>query len=174
MAMRWSKSGAASAAASTGRAAAVPLELPEGVRGVVVAACREAFPLEACGILLGTETSQGRRVSRAVPVKNDAPAEQQARRYCVPSATLLAVEREAESRGERVLGFYHSHPNHAPQPSPTDLTEAWPYYSYLIVSIREGGAFELRSWRLDEQHGRFQPEPLSIVPDASQAARPAD
>lgn len=145
------------------------LRLPDRVREEISRACRDAFPREACGILLGTETPAGRWVSRSVAVRNDAPAELQTRRYCVPPDVLLRVEREASAQGVRVLGFYHSHPNHAPQPSPTDLAQAWPYYSYLIVSVRGGETAELRSWRLDEAAGRFQPEPLVVVSEAGRA-----
>lgn len=143
--------------------AGLPLRLPALLREEIAEGCMKAYPQEACGILLGTETDAGRWVTRVLPVANEAPDGVRRRRYSVPGASLLHAERQASAAGEQVLGFYHSHPDHSPQPSPTDLAHAWPYYSYVIVSVHGGGIGELRSWRLDESAGRFHAEPLSIV-----------
>lgn len=143
--------------------AGLPLRLPALLRDEIAGGCIRAYPQEACGILLGTDTDAGRWVTRVLAVPNEAPEGLRSRRYSVPGASLLLAERQASAAGERVLGFYHSHPDHAPKPSPTDLAHAWPYFSYLIVSVGRGGIGELRSWRLDEAAGRFHAEPLSIV-----------
>jgi proteasome lid subunit RPN8/RPN11 len=67
----------------------------------------------------------------------------------------MAAERDAAKRGELVLGFYHSHPDHPARPSEYDRTHAWPFYSYIIVSIAGRDAVDMTSWLLDDQGGTF-------------------
>jgi proteasome lid subunit RPN8/RPN11 len=48
-----------------------------------------------------------------------------------------------------IVGFYHSHPDHPAQPSPTDLEHAhWIGYSYVITSVTQGEATDTRSFLL--------------------------
>jgi proteasome lid subunit RPN8/RPN11 len=65
-----------------------------------------------------------------------------------------------------VLGFFHSHPDHPARPSAFDLEHAWPYYSYLIVSVVDGKVAGIASWRLAADRTRFDPEPLEPMPAA--------
>jgi proteasome lid subunit RPN8/RPN11 len=68
---------------------------------------------------------------------------------------LLQAERLAEEQGLEVLGFYHSHPDHPATPSGYDLKHAWPFYSYLIVAVKEGAAGELSGWELAPDRSVF-------------------
>jgi proteasome lid subunit RPN8/RPN11 len=54
-----------------------------------------------------------------------------------------------------VLGFYHSHPDHPARPSETDRQAAWPFYSYIIVSIGRGEPLDTTCWVLDEATETF-------------------
>ncbi len=74
----------------------------------------------------------------------------------------LAVENEVRGTGHEILGFYHSHPNHPAEPSEFDRSHAWPWYSYVILSIVERTPADLRAWILDEKSASFRPEPLTI------------
>ena len=48
-----------------------------------------------------------------------------------------------------------------------DLEHAWPWYSYLIVSVEQGKVADAHSWRLAEDRSRFEPEELELEsPDA--------
>ena len=61
------------------------------------------------------------------------------------------ARREARARNLDVLGFYHSHPHSAADPSPTDLAEAtYPELLYVIVSLAVKPA-DVRMYRLDSQ-----------------------
>ena len=65
--------------------------------------------------------------------------------------SLSSARRAARQQGLEVLGFYHSHPHSAPEPSSTDLAEAsYPDRVYLIVSVREtrAHAADARLFRL--------------------------
>ena len=70
-------------------------------------------------------------------------------------------EQYARERQLDVIGFYHSHPDVAAVPSVFDREHAWPTYSYLIVSVLQGEAVDIRSWELESDRSRFNPEAIS-------------
>jgi proteasome lid subunit RPN8/RPN11 len=72
-----------------------------------------------------------------------------------PEDYRLAEARARERRGT-LAGFYHSHPDHPARPSPTDLAQAWPNLTYIIVAVREGTPEDLKSWRLLEDRSGFE------------------
>ena len=128
-----------------------------------------SYPEEGCGALLGRENGDGREVERAIAFTN-VQTETRERRFLVSPEQLLGAEREARRLGLEVLGIYHSHPDHPARPSAFDLEHAWPFYSYLIVSVAGGRAAGTRSWRLVEDRSRFVPETLEIAADGSAPA----
>jgi proteasome lid subunit RPN8/RPN11 len=129
----------------------------EAVETIRVHAAAE-YPKESCGLLVGRDDVAQRTVTYAVAAANvDVAA---ARRFTIAPEDFLRAERTARGRGLEVVGFYHSHPDAAPRPSRSDLAEAWPYYSYLIVAVSAGLAAEQRCWRLED--GAFVEEPIEI------------
>jgi proteasome lid subunit RPN8/RPN11 len=46
-------------------------------------------------------------------------------------------------------------------PSRFDLEHAWPTWSYIIVSVQEGRARDLRSWEMKEDRSMFDEEEIS-------------
>ncbi len=132
-----------------------------------------AYPHECCGLVLGTPATptQPKQICavRAAPnVWDDHKTEISAaeatqtseRRYWIDPAELLAAQKYARANGWDIIGIYHSHPDHVAVPSECDRQWAWPQYSYLIVSVQQGAAHDVRSWILDDQHV-FQPEPIT-------------
>ena len=73
---------------------------------------------------------------------------------------LLAADRSVRAAGLEVLGFFHSHPDHPPEPSSVDRENGWPWYSYLIVSVERGRIAGQRAWRLREDRTSFDAEPI--------------
>jgi proteasome lid subunit RPN8/RPN11 len=128
------------------------------------------YPEEGCGVLLGIDRGPGRTIDRVVPLDNRRD-DSRHNRYLIAPEQLLAVEREGRAGGLDVVGFYHSHPDHPARPSAFDLEHAWPYYSYLIVSVEQGRVADARSWRLADDRSGFEPEPLEIVPGDHRAGR---
>jgi proteasome lid subunit RPN8/RPN11 len=118
-----------------------------------------AYPEEGCGVLLGRDEGRRRVVERVAAIENRRE-DSRGNRYLITPEQLLQVEREARDAGHDVVGFYHSHPDHPALPSAFDLEHAWPYYSYLIVSVERGRVVDARSWRLTADRTRFEPEPL--------------
>jgi proteasome lid subunit RPN8/RPN11 len=109
----------------------------------IFAHARQALPAECCGLLVGT----GDVIREAVRIANVAVAPD--RRYELDPKEHIDARRAARQRGLEVLGFYHSHPRSAPEPSATDLAEAsYPDHVYLIVSAREIAADEGTNARL--------------------------
>jgi proteasome lid subunit RPN8/RPN11 len=132
-----------------------------------------AYPHESCGVLLGSALGEARLVRRAVPCHNgrtDSPTD----RYHLDPRELMRLEREARSRGEEVLGFYHSHPDHPAHWSGTDLAEAhWLGCSYVITRVAEGRAEETCSFLLSgegEADKRFEEEDLGVLDASAEAA----
>ena len=120
------------------------------------------YPYECCGLLLGRFADGGRKVvSETYPISNAREEEAKRRRFLIRPEELLRGERHARGRGLEVVGFYHSHPDHPAVPSQYDLEHAWPTYSYLIVSVREGRAGDLFSWELEADRSRFNAEEIS-------------
>ena len=127
----------------------------------------ETYPHECCGILLGSTEEDGTRVvtsvARAGNTRNDSPHN----RYNIDPKDQIRIQREGRQRGEEVIGYYHSHPDHPAEPSRTDLAEAhWPGLSYVITSVENGRAvltnsFELTSF--DESEKEFKAEKIEVV-----------
>jgi len=123
--------------------------------------CR-AYPEEGCGVLLGREVAGARQIERVIGFDN-VREESRHNRYLISPEQFLAAEREARREGLDVIGFFHSHPDHPSRPSGFDLEHAWPWYSYLIVSVERGAVKDARSWRLADDRSGFEPEDLELA-----------
>ncbi|HYO63273.1 MAG TPA: M67 family metallopeptidase [Pyrinomonadaceae bacterium] len=118
-----------------------------------------AYPDECCGLLLGRLEEGGvKEVSELFHVENAREAGERYHRSLITPEEYLRGERHARSLRLDVVGNYHSHPNHPAVPSQFDLEHAWPTWSYVIVSVREGRAEDLRSWELEPDRTRFREE----------------
>jgi cysteine synthase B len=116
----------------------------------------ETYPHECCGALIGRR----RRVREAFPLPNTT-SEGPRRRFLVRPQDYRAAEGRAAEAREELLGFYHSHPDHPARPSQFDLDHAWPNFSYIIVSVREGVGGAVTSWRLREDRSAFDEERIT-------------
>ena len=124
---------------------------------------KQGYPYEACGILVGASDANGRTVVEVLPTGNGREENVQHKRYTIPPEDLLWGELRAEHLGMEVIGYFHSHPDHTASPSEVDRELAWPNYSYLIASVRQGRVQGRRSWRLREDRSRFDEEPVVVV-----------
>jgi proteasome lid subunit RPN8/RPN11 len=115
----------------------------------------QAYPHECCGALIGRDGL----VTEAFALPNTTD-EGPRRRFLVRPADYREAERRASTLGAELLGFYHSHPDHPARPSQYDLDHAWPFFSYVIVSVREGVAGDMTSWRLRDDRSAFDEEKL--------------
>jgi proteasome lid subunit RPN8/RPN11 len=126
---------------------------------------KRSYPHECCGILLGNVEGGHRRVTMTLTCENmrtDSPAD----RYSIDPEQVIAALKLARSRGEGIIGFYHSHPDHSPNYSSTDLAEAhWFDCSYVITSVEGGSPTRTASYVLigSEEEKSFQPESIEIL-----------
>ena len=123
------------------------------------------YPHECCGLLIGALRNGGSKsVDEVYPISNAREASARRNRFLISPEELLRGERHARGRQLEVIGFYHSHPDCPAVPSQFDLDNAWPVYSYLIVSVRQGRAEELLSWELLADRSRFEAEVIQKGP----------
>lgn len=133
------------------------LRLDPGLVEAIEAHLVDGYPEEACGGLLGRADADGSvHIVAARPARNTRTRERR-RRYLIGPEDVLALEKEARDLGLDVVGYYHSHPDAPAAPSEFDREHAWPWYVYLIASIRNGRLTDLSAWRLSEDRGRLQP-----------------
>jgi proteasome lid subunit RPN8/RPN11 len=127
----------------------------------------ETYPHECCGVLLGRFEDDGTKtvtsVARCGNTREDSPHN----RYHIDPKELVRIQREGRERGEDIVGFYHSHPDHPARWSQTDLAEAhWIGCSYVITSVEEGRAAVTNSFELtgsDESDKKFVDEPTEVA-----------
>jgi proteasome lid subunit RPN8/RPN11 len=127
----------------------------------------EAYPNECCGALLGrdADAEDPARVAREVlgifPLVNrreDSPRN----RFFVTAEDAREADKAARAQGLDLIGWYHSHPDHPARPSDYDREHAWPWYSYIIVSVHNGKPQEMTSWRLQDDRSTFVPEEMEL------------
>jgi len=123
------------------------------------------YPFEACGVLVGNDASDQRRVLEVIPVVN-RETESPRVRYQIAPEDLIRVQREARDRGREILGYFHSHPDHPPRPSETDRRIAAEGLSdgvvHVVVATQAGGATAARAWIFRDALQGFAEEPLEI------------
>ncbi len=129
---------------------------------VVLRHSQACYPDEGCGLLIGKLDGETKLVQRVDAAPNER-VDGAARRYLISSDAIRRAEKDAQSQGLEIVGFFHSHPDVAAIPSEYDRNHAWPWYSYLIVSVRNGDCREQRCWTLRDDRSGFDPEDLEIV-----------
>lgn len=126
----------------------------------------ETYPHECCGVLLGQMGEDARVVTSTVRcgnTRNDSPHN----RYHIDPKELVRIQREGREQGLDIVGFYHSHPDHPPRWSQTDLAEAhWIGCSYVITSVEKGKAATTNSFELlgsEENAKKFADERVEVL-----------
>jgi proteasome lid subunit RPN8/RPN11 len=126
----------------------------------------KTYPHECCGALLGHDSEiesqdAAREVLALFPLVNrrdDSPRN----RFSVTADDVREAEKAAREQGLEVIGWYHSHPDHPALPSQYDRDHAWPWYSYIIISVQNGLPQDMTSWRLNDDRQEFSPEGIEI------------
>jgi proteasome lid subunit RPN8/RPN11 len=134
----------------------------------------ETYPHECCGALLGRDSAAvaagdsdenaltpPREILALFPLVNRRD-DSLRNRFSVTADDVLAADKAAQEQGLEVVGWYHSHPDHPARPSQYDRDHAWPWYSYVIVSVQQGSPQDMTSWRLNDDRAEFSPEGIEI------------
>ena len=142
------------------------LKIPKNVFDTIRAHGEATYPHECCGVLLGHSSPQGWQVQSAVRAGNTR-TDSAHNRYHIAPIELVRIQRQAAADGLDIAGFYHSHPDHPAQWSPTDFAEAhWLGCSYVITEVAQGKAQVTNSFLLagtTEEDKRFENETISVA-----------
>ena len=124
------------------------------------------YPDEVCGALLGREApdSNGevRSVTALLPLENSREEDARHNRFSVKPEDVLRAERAARESGLDLLGWYHTHPDHPARPSEFDREHAWPWYSYVILSVATRATGDMTSWRLADDRSAYAAESIEV------------
>jgi len=119
----------------------------------------ETYPHECCGALLGRDAEGSREVLDLLPLANrrdDSPRN----RFEITSSDVQMAEKTAREKGIELVGWYHSHPDAPARPSEFDREHAWPWYSYIIVSVEAREPRDTKSWRLRDDRSAYDSEAI--------------
>ena len=145
------------------------IRLPETAIEAIREHGRESYRDEACGAMYGRvigaigaigaigESGDQKDVVRVAPLEN-AREKERHRRFVVTPEAYRHAEAEAARSELTLLGFYHSHPDHPAYPSAYDLEHAFPFFSYVILSVENAEPKTMRSFVLANDRKEFLEE----------------
>ena len=141
--------------------------LPGSLLAEMKGHAREAYPDECCGFLIGEAPEREGNDRRAIDAlergRNDFDGERH-RRFLIRPEELRELERRVEGSGRAVVGFYHSHPDHPARPSQFDQDHAWPWYSYIVLSVTATDVVAAGAFELEPESATFR-EVRLLVPE---------
>ena len=135
---------------------------PEQLQAIERAA-EQAYPEEACGLLVGRCEPGGRYLVNAVEASANVAEPPRTRRFEVDPKLRLRLERDLRESPESIIGVYHSHPNGSAEPSETDRSMIFePAMVWLITAVAAGRAAATMVWRPTEDGSAFLPLGLDL------------
>ena len=103
---------------------------------------REEYPRECCGILAGKKQT----ITRIFKTKNIAESEDL---YELDPLEQVKAFEEIDRLSLKLLGVYHSHPDHPCYPSGLDISQAfYPDTLFFIISLKDMTEFQLKAFKL--------------------------
>ena len=127
---------------------------------VMVSHAQKTYPNECCGAMIGAIDGSAKIVRVAVPLENAFTGEQGAR-YELRQEDLLRADSEARQRGMDLIGIFHSHPDCDAYFSKTDLENSCPWYSFVVLSIKNGKFDHANSFLPDPDQTKADKEELT-------------
>jgi [CysO sulfur-carrier protein]-S-L-cysteine hydrolase len=111
----------------------------------MVAHAREDMPNECCGMIGGLDGE----ATDLIRVSNAAASPL---RYEMEPKAQYDAWKSIEDGGKELLAIYHSHTKSAAYPSQTDVNQAvaWPDQIYLIVSLADPAAPDVKAYWLKD------------------------
>ena len=111
----------------------------------MVAHAREDLPNECCGMIGGS----GGGATTVIRVANSAASPL---RYEMDPQEQYNALKSLEDGGDELLAIYHSHTKSAAYPSQTDVNQAvaWPEQIYVIVSLADEDAPDVKGYLLKD------------------------
>jgi len=141
------------------------IHVPQGLLADIHAQAEHAYPKECCGLLVGRAQPGGTvAIVRAVASPNTASGDTQDT-FEIDPQVRFDLMRDLGRGPDEIVGHYHSHPDHPPEPSQTDMDMAFePDFVWLITKVDTSSAGPTRAWRLNRETRSVQPLTLVTVP----------
>lgn len=127
-------------------------------------AAEASYPDEACGLLIGAARADGNIIVSGVEPAPNIAGSGSGERFEIDPRVRLALTRRLRGGTQRIIGHYHSHPDHPALPSARDLEMAFePDLIWLITSVLAGRSADTIACALDPVAGRFRRIALQIA-----------
>ena len=131
------------------------MKIPVDIFEQMVAQARAEAPIEACGILAGSNN----RVEKLYKMTN---AEKRSDHFMMEPAEQFKVVKDIRSSGLEMLAIFHSHPATPTRPSAEDIRLALtPDVTYVIVSLENRDHPAVKGFRME--NGRLTEVTVRIV-----------
>ena len=118
------------------------IRLSKEIAEEMVQHAREEYPRECCGMLAGENSS----ISKLFKIKNIA---QGMDKYELDPQEQVNAFEEIDKLSLKLLGVYHSHPNHPCYPSGLDIHQAfYPNTLFFIISLKDMTDFQLKAFKM--------------------------
>ena len=131
------------------------IRIGRDVHDAMIAHALDERPWESCGVLAGS----GGTITASYRTAN--AAEFNDIRYEIDPKVFMQVNREIDDADLDLLGIYHSHPFTRAYPSATDLAQAWEELVYVIVSLTDFLAPEVKAFTVAD--GQITEEAIEVV-----------
>lgn len=129
------------------------LQIPSHFLAQIMTDARAAAPRECCGLIEGIRRNDTAEVLALHPTQNVALAPS---RFEIDPAAQIALLRRLRRTARDIIGCYHSHPDGAAAPSPTDHAGAADNdFLWLIAAPRGVSEGEINAFLFRD--GRFHP-----------------
>ncbi len=142
-----------------------PLVVQRPVLAEIERAAAAAYPEEACGLLAGRSDEQGGIVVTGFHASANVATTDRRETFEVDPAVRFALMRALEGTGENIVGHFHSHPDHPPEPSAQDLANAFePELVWLITTVAKGRVGLTRAFAVASDGSCFIALDLALGP----------
>jgi proteasome lid subunit RPN8/RPN11 len=138
----------------------VKVRLSQDAWKLILSHAREAYPLEACGLVAGSLEGSEKIIEKAYALTN---LDSSRIHFTMDPREQFQAVKDMRSQGLTPLGNFHSHPDTPARPSEEDIRLSYdPEASYLILSLA-GPEPVLKSFRVRREEGVAEEEPLEIT-----------
>ena len=104
----------------------------------------EEYPRECCGMLAG----KNQTINRLFKTKNNAESKDL---YELDPLDQVKAFEEIDRLSLKLLGIYHSHPDHPCYPSGLDRSQAfYPDTAFFIISLLDYQQPEIKAFRIEK------------------------
>ena len=121
------------------------LHIAKHLSDLILAAARDAFPNECCGLIEGVAQDEGWRALALHPARNLASNPEA--EFLVDPQTQFDLLHRLRGTERRIIGCFHSHPNGDAAPSDTDRAGALePDFVWVIAAGNPQCGFALNAF----------------------------